>query len=185
MKIRQKLSLTQQQLADLLGVSRSLVNQYEWGKRNLPREALQKLIQLEMESKKVEGKSAPDPTLLFSQNGLNRLILKYTLKLQRIGEYIVILRMRLKKMEKEFSTLQRKHHILSTTLLLKEELTEKKKLLSDINLHRTNKSMKAVNGEAQFELQYRIDNLESEVTIIKQAINQLHLEKFKREENIR
>jgi hypothetical protein len=88
-------------------------------------------------------------------------------------------------MEKEFSTLQRKYHILSTTLLLKEELTEKKKLLSDINLHRTNKSMKAVNGEAQFELQYRIYNLESEVTIIKQAINQLYLEKFKREENIR
>jgi hypothetical protein len=27
--------------------------------------------------------------------------------------------------------------------------------------------------------------LESEVTIIKQAINQLYLEKFKREENIR
>jgi transcriptional regulator with XRE-family HTH domain len=102
MKIRQKLSLTQQQLADLLGVSRSLVNQYEWGKRNLPREALQKLIQLEMESKKVEGKSAPDPTLLFSENGINRLILKYTLKLQRIGEYIVILRMRLKKWKKNF-----------------------------------------------------------------------------------
>ena len=45
--------------------------------------------------------------------------------------------------------------------------------------------MKAVNGEAQFELQFRIDTLESEVIIIRQAIEQLHLEKFKREENIK
>jgi transcriptional regulator with XRE-family HTH domain len=82
MNIRHKLSRTLVQLADLLGVSRSLVNLYEIGKRNLPKVAWQKLIQKEMEIKNAEGKSAPVIALLFAETGLNRFLRKYSLKLQ-------------------------------------------------------------------------------------------------------
>lgn len=176
--IREQLSLSQQELADYLQVSRSVINLYELGIRQLPVQALIKLGQLEIICHQAKhGKmQVPDKFKLMNETDHTT---SHVLALQK---RILECRQKAASKIKLAAAMQQEYHYLLSALVIMDAWltglpqnagTEKARLQSEIRQHIMYKKLKLVSPAEQFVLQHRAEVLLAEAAAHEGALDKL------------
>ena len=177
--IRQQWALSQQQLADYLGISRSVVSMCEQGKRELPVDALIKLGQLEISRNaavKAKRKPAADATGKGDNTQLALQMRPLEKRLASCRYKAAVLQHRLQRMQQRFDRATRQVMVLEDQL--NDSQGKKERLKTEIRLYELNKRRTTANPAAQFILQHHISLLLAEATAHEKALDLLRTGTF-------
>lgn len=162
MSIRNQLGITQEQMAEILGISLSLVSMYELGKRDLPTHALIKLGMLtnfvQEGLAKNQGNKTDDSA--FQEQAvtiLDEIITKNYLKLRKLEQ-------QLKKLKAN-----EQKALAAMQVALYEQLHNKEARKSTVNFiqSQAEKKLAMNNWQEQLACQYEIVALEAMITTLK------------------
>lgn len=176
--IRQQLSLTQQDLADYLQVSRSTINMYELGKRSLPTVAMMKLAQLEITFKEIsdDTRLVPAETASYAAKDNNaKHIAALQTKISQCRNTASALQAHLQSMQQQYNS------IACMLFAIKERMQqlpvnmagEKEKLVLEIQQYQFGQKIISVNREEQFLLQNEISLLLYTAALYESALDSL------------
>jgi transcriptional regulator with XRE-family HTH domain len=164
--IREKIGITQEKLAILLGVSRSQLSLYEIGKRSLPRNAtikLAELLKLVNEKTEQENNDLKNNDL---KNNEKKKIVEKLLENNQIKQYIL---------DKNKNTLEKKinKQIASQNLgkILKQEAEQNK---NNIEIHQIiyNRNLSQTNLKEKFyEFEIKKELLQKEEQFLKNILD--------------
>lgn len=169
MSIRNQLGITQEQMAEILGISLSLVSMYELGKRDLPTHALIKLGMLtnfvHEGLAKNQGNKRDDSA--FQEQAvtiLDEMIIKNYLKLRKLEQQLNKLKA---NEQKALAAMQ---------VALYEQLHNKEARKSTVNFiqSQAEKKLARNNWQEQLACQYEIVALEAIITTLKAHKDKLY-----------
>lgn len=178
-EIRKILSLTQQELADLLQVSRSTINLYELGKRSLPNDVAIKLGQVmiaytQAEQNKIQhvhtGRSYAE------EENTARLVKELQLKASECRAMAAKVLQQLQAMQEQYQRVAFRLTMIGSWMENIPEGTagEKARLYYEIQSEEISRKLIPVGPQEQYSLQYLVELLLSNATAHENALDKLN-----------
>ena len=184
--LRKQFGLTQEQLANYLGISRSTLNMYEQGQRSLSSGALLKLGRLEiayMAAKESRLQKIKEIKTFAASDNTARIINSLQQKVMECRRLAVVLEKRLQEARQQYDNLG---SLVVLTEIIAVDLPGDEDMIADnmwLDIVKKDAYRQAVvvGPEEQFLLQHRINLLLKEAAAHEAALDQLASGMFKNE----